>query len=106
MHLRDIGPPMEVRKATKISNQQVPHLTQDTTWESDKNTIKHHRQEPRGQPSPSKGPQGSNEQTRKHEKHKALMAQMIHNRSTALEKSVKYITGGLKPVSPEPQYNS
>ena len=29
---------------------QVPHLTQDTTWESDKSTIKHHKQEPRGLP--------------------------------------------------------
>ena len=24
---------------------RVPHLTQDTTWESDKNTRKHHIQE-------------------------------------------------------------
>ena len=40
----------KVRKAAKIRNRynQVPHLTQDTTWESDKNTIKHHKQEPRG----------------------------------------------------------
>ena len=31
---------MKVRKAAKIRNwyNQVPHLTQDTTWESDKNT--------------------------------------------------------------------
>ena len=26
---------------------------QNTTWESDKNTIKHHKREPRGQPFPS-----------------------------------------------------
>ena len=34
-------------KEAKIRNQynQVPHLTQDTTWESDKNTIKHNIQE-------------------------------------------------------------
>ena len=46
---------VKVRKAAKIRNQynQVPHLTQYTTWESDKNTIKHHKQEPRGQPFPS-----------------------------------------------------
>ena len=39
---------VKVRKVAKISNRynQVPHLTQDTTWESDKNTIK---QGPRGQ---------------------------------------------------------
>ena len=32
-----------VRKVAKIRNRynQVPHLTQDTTWESDKYTIKH-----------------------------------------------------------------
>ena len=36
------------RKAAKIRNQysQVPHLTQDTKWESDKSTIKHHKQKP------------------------------------------------------------
>ena len=40
----------------KISNRynQVAYLTQDTTWESDKNTLKHHKQEPRGQPFPSR----------------------------------------------------
>ena len=40
-----------VRKGTKIRNQykQVPHLTQNTTWESGKSTIKHHEHEPRGQ---------------------------------------------------------
>ena len=40
-------------KNSKISNKaktrnqynQVPHLTQDTTWKSDKNTRKHHIQE-------------------------------------------------------------
>ena len=37
---------------------QVPYLTKNTTWESDKNTIKHHKQEPRGQPFPSRWPQG------------------------------------------------
>ena len=37
----------KIRKATKIRNRynQVPYLTQDTAWESDKNTIKHHKQE-------------------------------------------------------------
>ena len=51
-----------VRKVAKIRNQynQVPHLPQDTTWESDKNIIKHHKQEHRGQLFPSRWPQGSN----------------------------------------------
>ena len=64
----------KVRKAAKIRNRynQVPHLTK-----SDKNTIKHHKQEQRGQ--------GSNAQTLKHDKHKTT----IFKRSTALERSVK-----------------
>ena len=63
----------KVRKMAKIRNQynQVPHLTQDTTWESDQITIRHHKQEPRVQPFPSRWPHGSNEQTPTHDKHKA-----------------------------------
>ena len=36
-----------VRKEAEIRNRYnlAPHLTQDTTWEADKNTIKHHIQE-------------------------------------------------------------
>ena len=36
-----------VKNKAKIKNRynQVPHLTQDTAWESDKNTRKHHIQE-------------------------------------------------------------
>ena len=39
----------KVRKQAKIRNRynQVPHLTLNTTWESDKNTIKHHKRRPR-----------------------------------------------------------
>ena len=38
---------IEIRKQAKIRNQcnQVSHLAQDTTWESDKNTRKLHIQE-------------------------------------------------------------
>ena len=44
------------KKDGKIRNQynQVPHLNQETTWESGKITIRHHKQEPRGQPFPSR----------------------------------------------------
>ena len=40
----------KVRMVAKIRNRynQVPPLTQDTIWESDKNTIKHHKRESRG----------------------------------------------------------
>ena len=39
----------KVRKAAEIRNRynQVPHLTKDTTWESDITTIKHHKQRAR-----------------------------------------------------------
>ena len=35
---------IKVRKTAKVRNRynQAPHLTQDITWESDENTIKHH----------------------------------------------------------------
>ena len=38
---------MKVRKKVKIRDRynQVAHLTQDNTWESDKSTRKHHIQE-------------------------------------------------------------
>ena len=36
---------------------------------------------------------------KKHDKHKTKVTQMIHKRSIALEWSVKYFKGGLKPVS-------
>ena len=41
---------VKVRKVAKIRNRynQVPHLTQDTSWESGKNKIKYHKREPRG----------------------------------------------------------
>ena len=44
-----------VRKMAKIRQRynQVPHLTQDTTWESNK-INKHQQQEPKGQPFPSR----------------------------------------------------
>ena len=39
--------PNKVKKKAKIRNRynQAPHLTQDTTWERNNNTIKHHIQE-------------------------------------------------------------
>ena len=45
-----------VRKTSNIRERynQVPNITQDTTWENDKNTIKHYKEEPRDQPFPSR----------------------------------------------------
>ena len=47
---------MKVKKNAKIKNRynQVPHLTQDTIWESDKTS---HTREPRSQSFPSRWPQ-------------------------------------------------
>ena len=47
---------------TRIRYNQVSHQTQDTKWESDKNTSEHHTQE-------ASPPQDCNEQKRKHDKH-------------------------------------
>ena len=56
VHFTACGCVFKVKKAAKIRNRynQVQHLTQDTTRDSDKNTIKHHKQEPRGQYFPSR----------------------------------------------------
>ena len=42
----------ESKKGAKIRNRynQVPHLTQDTKWESNNHILKHHKREPKGQP--------------------------------------------------------
>ena len=52
----NLYPILKVSWVAKIRNRynQVSHLTQDTTRESDTNTIKHHERQPRGQPFPSR----------------------------------------------------
>ena len=56
---------VKVSKGAKTRNRynQVPPLTQDTSGESDKLTVKHHKREPRGQPFPSRRPQSAYKQT-------------------------------------------
>ena len=68
-------------KGGKIRNRynQVLHLTQDITWESDKNTqlnITNKSQEV------SPFTTDSNGQMQAHEKHKTFIKQMIQKRST------------------------
>ena len=48
---------------------QVPQLTQDTTWESNKNTIDITNKSPEVSPFPAGDHKAVGEQTRKHEKH-------------------------------------
>ena len=68
--------------------------------ESDIHTIRHNKREPRVSPYPAGDHKASiNRCARKHNKHKTEITQMIHKRSTALERSVKYSTGRLKLVS-------
>ena len=43
---------------------QVPHLTQDKNGKVTNSPVRHHKREPRGQPMPSRWPQGTNKQTR------------------------------------------
>ena len=56
VYLREKNSLLEVKTKAKIRNlnNQIPHLTQGTISESDKNTRKHQKQEPRGQPFPSR----------------------------------------------------
>ena len=92
-----------VMKAKKIRNRynQVPHLTQDTNGKVTNLQLDTTNKESRGQPFPSRRPQGTNKQTctktwQTQDRTKTLK---IHKRSTALERSVKNFTGGLKLVS-------
>ena len=67
-------------------------------WESDKLTVIHHKLEPRGQPFPAGGHKAQmNRGIQRHNKHKT--EKKIHKSSTTLEWSVKYFSGGLKPIS-------
>ena len=100
-HLTEID---KVRKKAKIRNRynQVLHLTQETTWESGKNTRKHHTQESQEvSPFPA-----VDHKARQHDRHETQITKNTHKRSTALERSVLF-TGGLKLVSwyqPHPHF--
>ena len=49
------------KKGGKEQELMQSSTTPDPGWESDKKTIKHHKQELRGQPFPNRWQQGSNE---------------------------------------------
>ena len=48
---------IKVRQRAKIRNRynQVPYQTQDTIWEKEKHTIRHHKREPKVSPFPGGG---------------------------------------------------
>ena len=81
-----------VRKVAKIRNR-YPHLTQDTTRENDKNTIKHHKQEPKGQLFPSRWPPDTKTWQTRH------TLWIIQKKHCLVMVSENICTGGLKPVS-------
>ena len=75
----------KVMKKAKIRNpqNQIPHLTQDTIWESD--TRKHHIQE-----SQEASPFAAGDHTAERKRQE----KRIHKRSTALERSVRKLLKG------------
>ena len=82
----------KVGKKAKIRNRynQVPHLTQDTVWESDKNSRKRHIQ---GSQDVSPSPTGdlSAARNRHDSMAKTNTNNKIHKRSTVLEQSSYFI---------------
>ena len=82
-----------VRMTAKIRKRynQVPHLTQDTRWESNKNTIKHHKQEPWGQPCSSRWPHGRAAIIR----HESMTTQDINNTN---DPQKKYRLGNVSKI--------
>ena len=83
----------KVSKEAKIRNRfnQVSHLTQDTSRESDKHNKASHTREPRGEPDHKAAMNRQESKTNtKHKKQK-----LLHKRSTALKRSVKKLLEGL-----------
>ena len=92
----------KLSKGAKIRNQynQVPHLTQDTNGKvtnSQLDTTNESQEVSHFQAGDHKA--HINRRAQRHSEHKTEQKTLkIHKRSTALERSVKYFTGGLKPV--------
>ena len=76
--------------STKRYNQ-VPHLTQNTTWERHKNAINNTNksQEASSFPADDHNAVMNRRKSTRNTRHKT---QITHKRSTALERSVKYFT--------------
>ena len=86
-----------VSKGAKIRNRynQVPHLTQDTNGKVSNSQLDTTNESQEVSPFPADDHIAHiNRRAQRHSKHKREQK----HRSTALERSVKYFTGGLKPV--------
>ena len=91
----------KVSRGAKIRNRynQVPHLTQDTNGKVTKSHLDTTNESQEVNPFPADDHKAHiNRGIQMHSKHKTENTLKIHKRSTALERSVKYFTGGLKPV--------
>ena len=68
------------RKAAKIRIRynQIPHLTQDTTWESDETQFYITNKSQEVSPFPVGDHMAATNRWKKHKKHKTLITQMIH----------------------------
>ena len=87
----------KVSKGTKIRNQynQVPHLTQDTNRKVTDLRLDTTNKSKDVSPFLAH----INRRAQRYSKHKTEKNIKNHKSSTALERSVKYFIGGLKPVS-------
>ena len=91
----------KVSKGAKIRNQynQVPHLTQDTNGKVTNSQLDTTDESQEVSPFPAGDHKAHiNRRVQKHSKHNTEKNIKVQKRSAALEQSVKYFTGGLKPV--------
>ena len=91
---------MKVSRGAKIRNRynQVPHLTQDTNGKVTNSQLDTTNESQEVSPFPA-GDHKAHINRRAQSKHKTEKnTKKIHKRSTALERSVKYFTGWLRPV--------
>ena len=98
---RDTVRQMKVSKGAKIRNRynQVQHLTQDTNGKVTDSQLDTTNDSQEVSPFPAGDHKSHiNRRVQRQSKHKTEKTLEIHKRSTALERSVKYFTIGLKPV--------
>ena len=93
----------KVSKGAKIRNRynQVPHLTQDTNGKVTNSQLDTTNESQEVSPFPAGDRKAHiNRRTQRHrKKHKAEKnIKKMYKRSTTLERSANYFTGGLKPV--------
>ena len=92
---------MKVGKGAKIRNRynQVPHLTKDAIGKVTYSQLDTTNESQEVSPFPAGDHKAHiSRRSQRHSKHKTEKTIKVHKRSTVLKRSVKYSTGGLKPV--------